>query len=98
MGIPGKVGKGRCVRGGSGITDFSVVTRVFGGLVAMGVLPPVLVGLSSPDPWPPVGIPEIAGQGGSVSVRTWVSPPSRVMVVVMGIIVRLAMGVIFVVP
>jgi CBS domain containing-hemolysin-like protein len=44
------------------------------------------------------GIPKIAGQGGSVRVRTWVSPPWRVMVVVTGTIVTLAMGVIVLVP
>jgi hypothetical protein len=44
------------------------------------------------------GIPEIAGQGGSVRVRTWVSPPWRVMVVVTGTIVTLAIGVIVLVP
>jgi hypothetical protein len=74
-----------------------VTGRVVDGLVAI-VLVCLVVGLPPPDPWPLVGIPEIAGQGGSFSVRTWISPPSRVIVVVTGKIVRLAIGVIVLVP
>jgi hypothetical protein len=76
-----------------------VASRVLGGFVGLVAIVFVrVVGLLPPVPWPPVGIPDIAGQGGSVSVRTWVSPPWRVMVVVTGTIVTLAIGVIVLVP
>lgn len=95
--VPGTVGNVGLVKCGSDTDVLVVDTGAFVGFVVIELVL-VVVDLPPLVPWPPVGIPEIAGQGGSVSVRTWVSPPRSVIVVITATMVTLAIGVIVLVP